>query len=332
MPTTTTPVVRVEAPARLHLGFLDPSATLGRRFGGIGLALNGLSTVIEARAESTSVALGKEVERVTRLVEKFSTHFDAGVPARIETVRAIPDHAGLGSGTQLALAVGSALANLNGLDLQAATLASALGRGHRSGIGIGAFERGGLIVDGGLGPASQAPPVLSRLAFPGTWRAVLVMDQSSQGLSGGAEKQAFRHLRPLPAARAAHLCHLTMMRLLPAVAEADFPAFADSVGEIQAIVGEYFAAVQDGPYTSKAVHTAVDFVRERFQLSGTGQSSWGPTAFAFSPDEQSAREVVTALEERFPTDRLAFGIHGGRNHGADIGRVESLATMRRARG
>ena len=30
--------VRVAAPARLHLGFLDPAATLGRRFGSVGKA------------------------------------------------------------------------------------------------------------------------------------------------------------------------------------------------------------------------------------------------------------------------------------------------------
>ena len=43
----------VAAPARLHLGFLDPAATLGRRFGSVGLVLDGLDTVVEiAEADS----------------------------------------------------------------------------------------------------------------------------------------------------------------------------------------------------------------------------------------------------------------------------------------
>ena len=40
--------VRVAAPARLHLGFLDPAATLGRRFGSVGLVLDGLDTVVDS--------------------------------------------------------------------------------------------------------------------------------------------------------------------------------------------------------------------------------------------------------------------------------------------
>ena len=38
--------VTVSVPARLHLGFLDLNGGLGRRFGGIGLAINQLGTRI----------------------------------------------------------------------------------------------------------------------------------------------------------------------------------------------------------------------------------------------------------------------------------------------
>ncbi|MGH8511817.1 MAG: hypothetical protein ACREU8_10690, partial [Gammaproteobacteria bacterium] len=36
--------VTVTAPARLHLGFIDMSGDLGRRFGGLGLTLSGIQT------------------------------------------------------------------------------------------------------------------------------------------------------------------------------------------------------------------------------------------------------------------------------------------------
>jgi beta-ribofuranosylaminobenzene 5'-phosphate synthase len=39
--------VRVSAPGRLHLGFLDPAGTLGRRFGSLGLVIDGFETVVE---------------------------------------------------------------------------------------------------------------------------------------------------------------------------------------------------------------------------------------------------------------------------------------------
>src|SRR5215467_1128444 len=40
--------VTVDAPARLHLGFLDPSASLGRAFGSLGLVIDGAGTELEA--------------------------------------------------------------------------------------------------------------------------------------------------------------------------------------------------------------------------------------------------------------------------------------------
>ncbi len=41
--------VRVEAPARLHFGFLDLHGGLGRRFGSIGLAIDAPSLALSAR-------------------------------------------------------------------------------------------------------------------------------------------------------------------------------------------------------------------------------------------------------------------------------------------
>ena len=105
--------VSVEAPARLHLGFIDLNGGLGRRFGSVGLTLEGLATrVTMAPAEHMSVE-GPGAERVvpwmTRLAELL------GVPpeAQVEVEQTVPAHAGLGSGTQLAIAVGVAFARLH---------------------------------------------------------------------------------------------------------------------------------------------------------------------------------------------------------------------------
>src|SRR5207302_1710641 len=51
--------IEVHAPARLHLGFLDLEGGLGRRFGSIGLALDGIATHIilsQARRRATEPA------------------------------------------------------------------------------------------------------------------------------------------------------------------------------------------------------------------------------------------------------------------------------------
>jgi len=64
---------------------------------------------------------------------------------------AIPEHVGLGSGTQMSLAIGSALNAIYNLGLSVRDIAAITERGLRSGIGIGIFEQGGLVVDGGRG-------------------------------------------------------------------------------------------------------------------------------------------------------------------------------------
>src|SRR5690606_12370632 len=138
-------------------------------------------------------------------------------PVAIRVEEAIPPHAGLGSGTQLALAIGAGLVRLYGLDLGARAIAALTERGARSGIGVGTFEQGGFVLDGGRDPSGGTPPVLLRTEFPHAWRFILVLDAQASGLHGVDEQEAFARLPPFPAERAAHLCRLVLMRLLPAL-------------------------------------------------------------------------------------------------------------------
>ena len=60
----------------------------------------------------------------------------------------------------------SAVATLDGLDLDAGTIARLLDRGARSSIGIATFAAGGVVLDGGRGAREERRRVLSRLPFP----------------------------------------------------------------------------------------------------------------------------------------------------------------------
>ena len=58
--------VAVQAPARLHLGFLDLNGSMGRRFGSVGLTLDQLGVSLTAeRAPSFSVS-GPQAQRADR--------------------------------------------------------------------------------------------------------------------------------------------------------------------------------------------------------------------------------------------------------------------------
>ena len=67
----------------------------------------------------------------------------------INVKEAIPAHVGLGSGTQLSLAVAVALAKLFNVKASIQELTFAMDRARRTGVGTAIFETGGFVVDGG---------------------------------------------------------------------------------------------------------------------------------------------------------------------------------------
>ncbi len=311
--------VRVTAPARLHLGFLDPGATLGRQFGSIGMALDGIATRVAVEAHDEFIVTGLVDERVLALVDRVIEDQQLSRDVRITIETRIDEHAGLGSGTQLALALGTALTHHAGSVSSSQMLARLLARGKRSGTGLGLFQRGGLIVDGGRGADAGVPPLIAQSDVPEAWRVILVSDQRAAGFSGDAEVSAFAALQPLSREGAARLCHHTLMGVLPALAVGDFPAFCTHVGAVQTVIGEHFSASQGGSFTSPGVGRVMAFCAAELALTGIGQSSWGPTAFAFVPDAERAAEVVDQLEQNFDDDSaITFSICTPRNRGADI--------------
>ena len=105
----TSTAIRVTAPARLHLGFLDLNGAIGRRYGSIGLAVDRPVTDLTLTQAREHSASGFESERALALLQKFATQ-QQGRGYAVNISEAIPAHAGLGSGTQLTLAIGAAVA------------------------------------------------------------------------------------------------------------------------------------------------------------------------------------------------------------------------------
>lgn len=328
-------LISVEAPSRLHLGFLDPNASLGRRFASLGLVIDAFATRLEL-SPARETTIDSDDPRQQDALRRLARHLDTlqretgrTQPLRVHLRSAPPAHSGFGSGTQLALALGRAFCALHRLELPTRRLAAMLGRGERSGVGIAGFDQGGLLLDGGPGPGGTPAPVLARLDFPPAWRVLLVLDERIDGLSGAAERAAMDQLAPFPRELAADLCHQVLLKVLPAVIEQRFEPFAEGVSRIQSQIGDYFAPAQGGSmYTSAAVAGFMDWLRAQGP-AGVGQSSWGPTGFAILPSETEARRVVALAQADATIDRaLRFVICGGDNRGA---RVEAAApALRRA--
>ena len=310
--------VAVEAPARLHFGFLDLHGGLGRRFGSIGLAIDAPALRLPAEPAPGPEAEGPEGARVLGYIRAASGHLGVGDGMRVRVAQAIPPHSGFGSGTQLALAVAAALARLNGRPFAPEDFSNALDRGNRSGVGLRAFTEGGLIVDGGRDATGAPPPVIARIPYPAAWRIVLILDDGLVGVHGAREVEAFRDLPRFPEAQAAEICRIVLMQVMPAAVTAEPEAFGAGITAIQRLVGDHFAPHQGGRYASPVVAAALARVAE-LGIAGYGQSSWGPTGFALVPGEAEARALVADLEARAGGEgRLRFVVARGRNTGATV--------------
>ncbi|WP_353641198.1 beta-ribofuranosylaminobenzene 5'-phosphate synthase family protein [Mesorhizobium sp. WSM2239] len=312
--------VTIRVPARLHLGFLDLNGDVGRRFGSVGLPLSEPETVVTlSRAAETSVE-GSEAARAEQHLSALCRHLGIKSNHRLVVEQAIPSHAGLGSGTQIALAVAAALRTLHGLPLDIAGDAILLARGARSGIGIASFESGGVIVDAGKNSTGRPPPVVARLPFPDEWRVLLILDEAVEGLHGQDELQAFRALPQFPAAGAGEICRQVLMGLMPALVEHDLPVFGAAVTTIQTLIGTHFAPAQGGVFTSRRVEALARRLVDAGAV-GIGQSSWGPTGFAFAPSEDEARRLVDSVRDETGAG-IEIRIVRGRNSGARISQTK----------
>lgn len=339
----------LRAPGRLHLGFLDPAGSLGRRFGSLGLVIDGFETEIELSASpaqqviADGLAERAEIERAAAYLHLLQCRSGRRETLRLRLVRVLPAHAGFGSGTQLALAIGRAFAQWHGLDLSTPALAQWLGRGLRSGVGIAGFDHGGLLVDGGPDGEGAPAPLLARIPLPAAWRVLVVQDSAQQGLSGADEVHAIAALSPLPRALAADICHQVLMRVLPGAARDEFAPFAAGITRIQRVLGNYFASAQGGTaFTSPAVGRLVEWIGSgrsgrgvdvedstrgatpgvshvADHVAAIGQSSWGPTGFAILPSQAQAEAVLDAARDaNVIAPSLMLRIVSGRNAGATI--------------
>lgn len=299
------------------MGFLDLNGDLGRQFGGLGLSLTGIHTRLTASESVSSLSTGPSRERAAACAQSLLQALGLNHGVCIEVHDAIPEHVGLGSGTQLALAVSAAIARLFDADTDLRRLAPTLHRGVRSGIGLGAFEQGGFIVDGGRGRGTAVPPVICRMPFPADWRVLLVFDHSHQGLNGKQELTAFQRLPPMRPELSAYLCRVVLMQVLPALAEAEFPRFSAGIAAIQEVIGDYFSDSQGGGrYCSPWVAEVLDWLKHE-GVRGVGQSSWGPTGFGIIDSHAQAARLLRVAHARWDQP-LGFMVCAANNGGAQV--------------
>ena len=295
----------------MHFGLIDMNGEIGRIDGGLGLALELPHTSIEAvKADRIQVKCPDEPtfeERVQIAAKKVCDKYGIRGVAINVLERPLP-HVGLGSATQALVGAAVAICKLYSIDEPVRELAKLVGRGGTSGIGVGAMQHGGFILDAGhrfrrgeaskteYAPSSSSvgldpPPILLHPDFP-DWD-ILVTIPLGEGASGLKEVTLFRVVCPVPLNEVRHMCHIIIMQVLPAIMEKDIRTFGNGMEEFQKLGFKVFELRAQ----TKLLHDCLQFLRENDGI-GVGMSSWGPALFSFGEDLSGLKEKADAwLEE-----------------------------------
>ncbi len=281
-------MIRVETPSRIHITLIDLNGSIGRIDGGIGIALKEPKIVVEIEKSSDFEVFGFLKERARKVAERVLGKLNLeGV--RINVKEAYEEHIGLGSGTQLSLAIAKGICEAHGIERSVEELAKIVGRGGTSGIGVNAFHKGGFILDAGHSKkvkkdflpssASKAPPpkLLVRYDFP--WDIILVFPKNKRKVYGDREVNIFKRYCPIPIEEVRKLSHIVLMKVLPSIVEEDIESFGEAINEIQNI-----------GFKKIEVDLQNNDVKELLKLCqkysyGAGLSSFGPTIYCIAEKE-----------------------------------------------
>ncbi|MCY4401757.1 MAG: beta-ribofuranosylaminobenzene 5'-phosphate synthase [Candidatus Poribacteria bacterium] len=316
--------VRITTPARLHFSLIDLNGQLGRIDGGFGLAINEPNFKIVAEpATEIHVESDAYQKRACEILTHLQTIYQfPGI--KLKLISEIPTHSGFGSGTQLSLAIATAVNVLYDLKLSLLELATAVGRGGTSGIGVAAFDSGGFIVDVGhqypeqkasFLPSSAAddispPPILFQQSFP-NWQLLIAIPNCSR-IYGEEELNLFRTLCPQPPSVAPKLTHILLLQILPALLENNMHQFSKALNHIQTFGWKKVEIDAQGDELKQTL----EFMQNNGALGG-GVSSWGPAICAVSEDIVELKRKTEMFLSTLPNGGTCF-ITSANNTGAEI--------------
>ncbi len=288
----------METPARLHFGVLNPTGKSARRFGGVGLGVRGVGFKVEMERNERLMIDGpsEQREKAREIVQNLSKIYNFPKEVKIEISEIIPSHVGLGSTTQLTLALGSGITTLFGIKASALDIARETGRGKRSGIGSYIFDKGGIVVEGG-GLEEEFPPLIFRSDFPEKWRFVVAIPDVERGPEEKGEGEFFKDLERREDI-AKENCYVLVLKLLPALKRKDAVEFGEALTEIDKKAGEAFSPTQGGMFKDNLVSRTRDRILEEGAY-GAGQSSWGPSVYGMVESHAQANELKEDMEEFF---------------------------------
>ncbi len=309
--------LQITTPCRIHATLIDMNGSIGRIDGGIGFTLSNPSWKIDFETTESpplmlDVPKGVEASYIHSILSDILNCFGmspAKVSIGIKVREIIPRHVGLGSKTQLSLALADGISRLLKVDntpLPKELLASIARRGGTSGIGVTSYFHGGAIIDGGHefgtgkekesflpSSASNARPgpVLSRDDLPTRWRAVIGIPTLVEGAHDADEIEIFKRNCPVLISEVEQLSHVILMKLLPAIKQQRFNEICECINFFQ---DTGFKKVEVG----LRGNTFRQMLRD-WRAAGApcaGMSSFGPTIYSLAESDAQANALQKSLD------------------------------------
>jgi len=332
--------VRITTPCRIHLSLIDENGYTGRVDGGIGLMLDRPNVVFEASNSATQFKIEankyyrESIEVINEKASKIFKIFNINNKNfHFNLKRYYPSHVGLGSKTQLSLAIAMAIAKLKEMDITTNLLTKLVERGGTSGIGWRGFESGGFILDGGhdfgigqeketflpSSASNSADPAITILRYPipEHWRFVLAIPNVKKGSYGDEEVSIFQKHAPIPKEEVNEVSHQILMKIIPGILKKDLTCFGEGLKRIQNIG---FKNVEIS-LQHDIVKNLLNFLEE-YGIKAYGMSSFGPSVVSITESDDEANQLFEAVHDHLKNIGGHIYICRPNNTGAKIEYIE----------
>ena len=302
--------IRITTPSRLHLTLIDLCGDLDRVDGGIGVALNNPKVILESELLPNSdivVNDGLNSEMIYDIAKNVMNHLEIDGGIKFNLISSIKSHIGLGSKTQLSLAVAFAINYLFTKEKSIFELAKIVKRGGTSGIGVNVFQKGGFILDAGHSfgadkekqsflpsRASNAPPppALIKYEIPKNWYFVIAIPNECYEIAGTQEVNVFQKYCPIPKEEVGAVCRMILMVLLPAIYQKDIRTFGKGLTELQKIGFKKIEVDLQPP----VIMDLFQFMAENGTF-GSGISSFGPATYGLVDGLENAKILEQKIKK-----------------------------------
>lgn len=302
--------VSIKTPSRLHFSLIDLNGSLGRIDGGIGVALDHPNVFLEIESLNNShvkISASRNEKMIEDLVKEILTTLQIEQGFHLHVKHQIPSHVGLGSKTQLCLALGSVISRLFNRDLSVFELARITNRGGTSGIGVNIFQNGGFVLDAGHSfgenldknsflpsSATIAPPpvMLFQSPLPNDWFFVNAIPNLGNNIHGKEEINIFQSNCPISEEEVGKVSRIILMQILPGIRLNSIEIFGHGLTELQRVGFKKHEVDLQPELIKKLIHYFLEN-----GAHGAGISSFGCVTFGLVKGFKQAEKLKERVQD-----------------------------------